>query len=1009
VVIGARRILVATLLIAAALCAQEAPGTLRGSVTDADFGGPVPEARVQIVETGRRVTASAQGDYVVPDLPAGRYTVVFSKDGYVKLVRGGVTVSPGAVAALDAALAPEYVELEEFVVEDAAKLETSNEAGLLQLRFETPALLDSVGSELLSRAGASDAAGALRLVAGATVSEDGKSAVVRGLPDRYVSSQLNGVRLPTAVEDKRAVELDQFPSAVIDSVQVAKTFTPDQQGDASGGAVNIRLKSVPKDPLFFRFSLQRSWNSQVAGEDGFLSYDGGGVRYFGRDDGRRDIQTDNLGSDWDGAVGVSPGDIPTDYKWSASGGGRTALDEDWSLGGSLNVFYERDSSFFDNGRDDSYVVQSAGGPLVPQTSQQTGASFTKLFDITEASQSVQWGTLATLGVETEGHKIGLSYTYTRTTEDTARLSEDVRGKEYFFPGHDPYDPNSPGHTDPNTGDDLTSLYPYQRLQTLNYSERSTGSLQLRGEHELPVDGFALDGVAEFGAPVIDWTVAYSTADLNQPDKRVFAEYWVPQQTINIPIPGFPPIIIPAQWRPRLPSESVFLGNLQRIYKEIEEVSDQYQLNVKLPFKQWDGEEGFLKTGLFYDSVVRTFDQETFSNFNDTSTFDGDFSDYWSDVFPTQTGQHAIGESLFDVDYEGRQKVSAWYAMLDLPLSKEWKLTTGARFERTAVSIVNFPEANAVWYPIEVPPGSIPTQTTLNPGDGDASFRQADVLPSLGLEYKALDELTLRGAWSKTIARPNFKELSPIVQQEFIGGPVFVGNPDLGMSKVTNYDLRADYVPYEGGLVSVSWFRKDVRDPIEYVEVERLFSFTTARNYPEGKLTGWEFEARQALGHFVDDLAGLSLGANATLIESEVTLPDDEVSDLAAIGVPLSVRDMTNAPEYLLNLYLTYEIETTGTTVGLFYTRQGDTLLAGAGTSDLGSTYVPSVYAKPFGTLNLSVDQKLGENLKLRLQAKNLTNTDVETVFRTESGDEATETFKTSGVEFSIALTGEFRF
>jgi hypothetical protein len=85
--------------------------------------------------------------------------------------------------------------------------------------------MDSIGSDLMSRAGASDAAAALRLVAGASV-QDGKYAVIRGLPDRYVSSQMNRVRLPTADENKRAVELDQFPAAAIESIQVSKTFTP---------------------------------------------------------------------------------------------------------------------------------------------------------------------------------------------------------------------------------------------------------------------------------------------------------------------------------------------------------------------------------------------------------------------------------------------------------------------------------------------------------------------------------------------------------------------------------------------------------------------------------------------------------------------------------------------------------------------------------------------------------------------------------------------------------------
>src|SRR5204862_6636040 len=143
------------------------------------------------------------------------------------------------------------------------------EASLLQLRLDSPALLDSISSELISRAGVGDAAAALKLVAGASVQE-GKYAVVRGLPDRYVNSQMNGVRLPTADENKRAVQLDQFPTAVIDSIQVSKTFTPDQQGDASGGAVNVILKGIP-DQTTFQFKVQTGFNSQIRGRDDFLT------------------------------------------------------------------------------------------------------------------------------------------------------------------------------------------------------------------------------------------------------------------------------------------------------------------------------------------------------------------------------------------------------------------------------------------------------------------------------------------------------------------------------------------------------------------------------------------------------------------------------------------------------------------------------------------------------------------------------------------------------------------
>src|SRR5262245_35116849 len=197
--------------------AQQPAGSIRGRVTDGDFGVPLAAAQVLAVETGQKALTSDQGSYVLAGVRPGTYTLVFSKEGYEQQVKAGVEVSAGALAEVDAALAGEVTDMEEYVVEDLLQFGAGSEASLFKLRFESPALLDSIGADLIGRAGASDAASALRLVAGASV-QDGKYAVVRGLPDRYISSQMNGVRLPSADDDKRAVELDQFPASVLESI-----------------------------------------------------------------------------------------------------------------------------------------------------------------------------------------------------------------------------------------------------------------------------------------------------------------------------------------------------------------------------------------------------------------------------------------------------------------------------------------------------------------------------------------------------------------------------------------------------------------------------------------------------------------------------------------------------------------------------------------------------------------------------------------------------------------------
>ena len=981
----------AALLLCVVTSAQEPTGSIRGVVYDDDFDTPMGGAKVAVVGVELDVLSSDQGSYRLSGLPPGSYTVVASKEGYVRQVKSGVVVTAGQLSDLDIRMPGEFTDLEEFVVQDLLQL-GGGEAELLQLRFESPALMDAISAELMSRAGVSDAAGAMRLIAGATV-EDGKFPVVRGLPDRYVSSQVNGVRMPSADEDKRAVELDQFPAAVMENLQIKKTFTPDQQGDASGGAVNVLTKGIPEDSVF-EFKAQYSINTNAAGRDDFLSYAGGGVNSWGLDDGGRDVQTENFGQSWDGAVGVSPTEAPIDFKLSFATGGKNELDNGLTLGGFASLFYERDSSHIDDGEDNAYWVDTPGGPLVPEKKQNQGPDDfkTALFDVIESSQSVQWGGLTILGAEVEDHAVDLTVLYTHTAEDVAILAEDTRGKEYFFPGHDPGDPFSPG-SDPLDID----IAPYIRSQTLEYTERTTGTFQLAGDHILPFDDYG--PFFDFREPELDWNLSSNFADQNQPDKRLFGTLWKPE-TYNQGFPsiGIDPFFTDPFYSPFKPAANFNLGNLQRIWKTIEEDSTQASINLKLPFEQWDGEEGYLKFGLFDDRVDRVFDQDTFSNFGDSgSSVPLGWEEPWSEIFPGEF--HPVGPTETDVDYTGEIELFAWYGMLDLPLTRDLNLITGARFESTSIGIVNQPEDDALWYP----EGALGPET-LDEGEGDVDFRQNDVLPSIGLVYQATDELTLRASYSRTVARQTFKELTPILQQEFLGGPVFVGNPGLGMSSLDNYDLRLDYEPYAGGLFSVSLFQKDLEDAIEYVQREVSFTFTTPENYPEGRLKGVEFEVRQHLGEFKDDLEGLRLGGNATFFSSNVKLPEDEAQIfIEDLEVPITERDMTATPEHLYNLYLTYDLPT-DTQFAVFYTVKGDTLVAGAGESN--NNFVPDVYATEFGTLNMSLSQSFGDHWSVKLQAKNLTDPKIKEVYRSDyvPGGDVTKTSYTKGREFSIGVT-----
>ncbi len=983
--------------------AQQA-GSLRGVILDREFSAPITGATITIVENGLKVTTNDQGNFVFNDLLPGRYTVTIVKDGFVRQVKQDVLIGEGRLTDLDAQLAGEFQDMDEVVVQE---LELGgSEASLLELRLESPQLLDSIGADMMAKAGAGDAAAALLLVSGATV-QDGKFAVVRGLPDRYVSAQLDGVRLPTSDAKRRAVQLDQFPSAIIQSVQVSKTFTPDQQGDASGGAVNIDLKDIP-DESSLQFKFQTGYNSQVksAGND-FLSYQGSSLGQWGQYEGAG-IPLDLIGSSWSNPVGASRGDAPgLEYKWSVSGGGKWELDEGVKVGGFASLFYERDSSYFNNGKNDSWWITPTEG-VVPQFGQGTpsqGQFQSSLLDVEQGSESVQWGGLASGGLETETTRIGLTYLYTDLSQSTTTLATNTRGKEYFCgPTFDwsffglgplpPYDVNNPSSTANN---ELLFASPYQRLETLDYTETTTESIILKGEHTLAAD----TGFGAFEAPILDWTLSSNTATWSQPDKTQFASIWLPpSDAIDPSLPGI--------WLPYTPAENINLGWVQHITQSIEETSEQISVNMKLPFKTASERLGYLKTGIFHDEVNRSYHQDTYSNrASDPNTFYiGGWDDPWSAHFPQE--DHPIYDSTFDVDYDGEQRISALYVMADLPIGEDWNLIPGVRLESTSLSTTVHGEEDAVWFP---PGALVPVDFAGNPDAANVDFNEERALPSLSTQWQMTEEIVLRTAVAQTVARQTFRELTPVLQQEYLGGPIFIGNPELRMAELDNFDVRLDYTPHPGWLVSGSLFYKSVVDTIEYAQFEapQGFVYTSAINYPRGELLGFEFEVRVQGRELHEDLAGLSAGFNATSIASEVTLPESEQAVFEQAGFEVTTRDMTGAPQYLLNANISYEWEPLGTQASIFYTVVGDTLQTGAG-MDTGN-FVPSIYALPFGTLNFTLQQKIGEQFSVFFQAKNLLNPEIQTVYRSDylpNGD-IVNTSYTAGVDYAVGLRWQVNF
>lgn len=975
------------LLMAAVVGRAQQIGGLRGVVVDADTGEPVAQARVNVVEAMVSRSTTTDGLFSFDDLKPGSYTIIVSKDGYVRKVQTDVVVVGGQFAEVRIELAPEVYEMEELVVR-GFDLGAGTELGLLEIRQEATALQDAISAELMRRAGAGTAAAALRLVVGTTVRE-GKYVVIRGLADRYTTTLLNDVRLPTSDADKRAVQLDQFPAAQIENITVMKSFTPDQQGDSTGGTVKIGTRTVPQQ-RFFSISGSTEYNTQTTGNDRFLTYRGGGAPVWAIDDGDRDLpfrartippylgpslnpiiasnrlpnaqQIDRLTRSLNPVMGVSRKTVGPSYGFGLAGGDRMTVGADASVGFTAGFSYKQDYKFYENGLRRVGVTFPAAN-----TEPDPGDAYID----SRGTDEVQWGALFGLGYRLEDrHKLGLTFTYNQIATDEARFLE--------------------ARDNPDQ---------YLQSQSLRYKERTLHSTQLSGQH-------AFD---ELAGIKLDWTGAYSTTRQYEPDQRFFRNAYDPA-TGSSAFFGDP-----------------FSRNL-RVWRDVEEESLQGQLNVTIPFRQWTDTEGNFKFGPFYDITERTFRQDSMlylfaPQLGTGPARDQNFSygnypgpGLWTDVFLephriglATNGAPAINQLIWyiqpsnvDVDYTAEQIIGAGYAMMELPLTSWFKLIGGARYELTDLSIRIRSPNGTITVLRRTPTGEYNLELATD-AEASTALRQWDLLPQAGAIWEIIPKLYLRASWSRTIARPTFRELAPVRTFEFLGADQFVGNPDLVISQIENYDLRLEWYRRPGDLMAVSLFYKKIEDPIELISfiASGGSRFAQPVNYPEGWVKGIEFEVRQRLDILAPWLADFTIGGNLSLISSEVTLPEEEQAGLRAIGINSTSRAMLGQPNYLANANIVYDNPRTGTAIGLFYNLTGEKLVVGEA---LATNFNPNVFELPVESLDLSIEQKIGKHWRITFRAKNLTDPLIREVYRASWAGDITRTAYRRGVDFSLGAT-----
>lgn len=420
---------------------------------------------------------------------------------------------------------------------------------------------------------------------------------------------------------------------------------------------------------------------------------------------------------------------------------------------------------------------------------------------------------------------------------------------------------------------------------------------------------------------------------------------------------------------------------------MEEFNFDNKLNFTLPYKQWNGEAAKLQFGAAYVQKERTFNEYQYRFDSDRTTFGGDPEEHVSNIWSMENPGGVFVYDAYDPrnNYEASQSVGAGYLMTDLPLTTKLRAIVGVRAENTSLY---FTSAAASVPMLQDKYGHLNNKKLLD---------NFDVLPAASFTYQLQDDMNLRMAYGRTLARPSFRELAPYQSFDFVGGNNYVGNDTLNRTLVDNVDLRWEYFTRPGELLSASMFYKKFQNPIETTfNPYSQNALLTWVNMPQATLYGIELEVRKNLDFISETLSPFNVGANVTLVKSEVPIAQAELDRKRRLNPEMGdTRQMAGQSPYIINVNLGYRTETTE--INLVYNVQGERI------SIVSLDATPNVYEKPVPGLNFNVSRMLTDRWKAKLSATNILNPEVKFVQEYKGEEYIFQQYK-RGSELSLGVS-----
>lgn len=875
---------------------EEAGATVKLVAYAADSKKPINGATLLVSGYGDSISSNANGEFLLK-LPAGNFGFTILHSNFETETKE-MAVSPSGELNSSPVLylKPAVSSLEEFVVL-APKIKGSVSA-LIEVRKNSSAVADVLGSEQMAKQGDSDAGSSLRRVTGLTL-VGGKYVYVRGLGERYTTVTLNGSTLPSPEPARRVIPLDLFPTSVLESVLVQKSFSPNLPGEFGGGLIQLQTRSLP-DQAFFKASLSTALEANVRR----ITYQGGSTDWMGIDDGTRALpegirsalksgkklnennppfftdgfsaeELTQLGRSLKVRYNTNEGSGTSLPGLALSGGGKVSAGP-LTIGALASGSH---SSSFETGSKESYRydAESAGRLTLFES---TNAEY--------AEREVKSSGTLDIGVETAAnHSLHGNLLLVRHSTDETQIKNSSR-----------------------TGDSVAS----RRITELEWVERQLFTKQISGKHLL---GFGGEHPLE-----LQWRATESIARRDAPDTR---EYVYEERN------GAPSLVRDNN------------GN-RRQWSELNDQAREFGAELNQAFSLGSLGQGKLLAGATLQRRERIADVWRLhmrirdSNLDLTTPPDSIFGE--ANIAPGKIEITNLTESADSMS--GEQQNTSFFGGGEWSPIKSLTFATGMRRESGRQLVKTF------YYFDKENPTSI------------GGLETKDWLPAHSLTWKPSEQIRARLAYSETVARPEFRELSTVPFIDDETGYETVGYDKLRGTVIRNYDHRWEFYPTPEESASIGFFYKEFQFPIEEVFEPSPNLRKTFRNVEAARNAGIELDGRIDLRRITRFLRRWSLLGNLSLIRSRVELGEEARGQQTSAERPLQGQS-----PWVANIQVQYERPAQGRTLGLLYNVVGPRI------TEVGTNLRPDIYEQPFHQVDFVASQKFGRQLSLGLRAKNL--------------------------------------